>query len=53
VATVSITDSREFLETHYKLMRDATRFMLAYARHDAAGKLSHILRTLTSRIGMY
>jgi hypothetical protein len=33
------TDSREFLETHYKLMRDAARFMLAYARHDAAGKL--------------
>ncbi|MCU1307951.1 MAG: glycoside hydrolase family 65 central catalytic, partial [Acidobacteriaceae bacterium] len=33
------TDSREFLETHYKLMRDAARFMLAYARHDVAGKL--------------
>jgi alpha-L-fucosidase 2 len=33
------TDSREFLETHYKLMRDAARFLLAYAKHDPAGRL--------------
>ena len=33
------TDSREFLETHYKLMRDAARFLLAYAKHDSTGKL--------------
>jgi alpha-L-fucosidase 2 len=33
------TDDRAFLESHYKLMRDVTRFLLAYAKHDAAGKL--------------
>lgn len=33
------TDNREFLETHYKLMHDATRFLLSYARRDEAGKL--------------
>lgn len=34
------TDDREFLETHYKLMRDTARFLLAYAHHDANGMLS-------------
>jgi alpha-L-fucosidase 2 len=33
------TDDREFLESHYKLMRDAALFLLAYAKHDADGKL--------------
>lgn len=32
------TDDRSFLESHYKLMRDVARFMLAYGRHDASGK---------------
>ncbi len=32
------TDDRTFLESHYKLMRDVVRFMLAYGKHDAAGK---------------
>lgn len=34
------TDDREFLETHYKLMRETARFLLAYARRDATGMLS-------------
>jgi alpha-L-fucosidase 2 len=33
------TDDREFLETHYKLMREVARFMLAYAKRDANGRL--------------
>jgi alpha-L-fucosidase 2 len=33
------TDDREFLESHYKLMREVARFLLAYAKHDATGKL--------------
>jgi len=33
------TDDREFLETHYKLMRDAARFLLAYAKRDSSGRL--------------
>jgi alpha-L-fucosidase 2 len=32
-------DDRAFLESHYKLMRDVARFLLAYAKHDGAGKL--------------
>jgi alpha-L-fucosidase 2 len=34
------TDDREFLETHYKLMRETARFLLSYARRDATGMLS-------------
>jgi alpha-L-fucosidase 2 len=33
------TDDRAFLESHYDLMRDAARFLLAYAKRDSAGKL--------------
>jgi alpha-L-fucosidase 2 len=33
------TDDRAFLESHYKLMREAVRFILAYAKHDGAGRL--------------
>jgi hypothetical protein len=32
------TDDRAFLESHYKLMRDVVRFMLAYGKHDASNK---------------
>lgn len=32
------TDDRAFLESHYKLMRDVVRFMLAYGKHDTAGR---------------
>lgn len=34
------TDDRTFLASHYPLMREAARFLLAYGSHDASGRFS-------------